>query len=389
MATNTSNGVVLNRLPSPTWNRLGVNRAYVNFDELPAASREAVYTEANVEQVKKETVATSEAVRFADEKSQGLRREAVIAGKRAIYQEQHFATGLGGDYTELIQTLVPETDLYTIEENQKVEQPIILSWNFGTEGKAAAQQVIYAKKNSEVTFLMVQESEKTAQGHAAFETKVIIEDGATVHLMKVNLLGEKFVLLDDSAAIVNDHATFDFTQLELGGAKNFIGCYADECGRHAHFNVNTGYMAEEDHLVDINYIAAQRGVKSDSRIYVKGSLKDTAKKIFRGTIDFRKGAKGAVGDEQEDVLLLDPRVTNKTVPVILTEEEDVDGRHGATIGNLSEDILFYLGTRGIGKDAAEMLMTRGRLLSVANLIPDDATVKKISSFIREAFETND
>ncbi len=384
-----NNGVVINHLPSPTWNRLNVNRAYVNFNDMPEVSAVASYSEANTEQVKKETVPTGDACAFADAKSQGIRREATIAGKRAIYQEQHFATGLGREFTELIEKIVPETDIYTIEEGQKVEKPVILSWNFGNEGKASAQQVIYAKKNSEVTFLLIQESEKNAKGHAAFETKVILEENATVHLMKVNLLGEDFVLLDDSAAVVNDHATFDFTQMSLGGAKNFLGCYADECGRHAHFNVNTGYMAEQDHLVDINYVAAQRGVKSDSKIYVKGSLRDTAKKIFRGTIDFRQGAKGAVGDEQEDVLLLDPAVTNKTVPVILTEEEDVDGRHGATIGNLSEDILFYLGTRGIGKEAAEMLMTRGRLLSVAHLIPDEATVKKISGFIREAFETND
>jgi Fe-S cluster assembly scaffold protein SufB len=148
-------------------------------------------------------------------------------------------------------------------------------------------------------------------------------------------------------------------------------------------------MADENHLMDINYIAVQRGERTNSRIYVKGSLKDKARKIFRGTIDFRNGAKGSVGDEQEDVLLLDPGVVNKTVPVILNEEEDVDGRHGATIGNLSEDILYYLGTRGIGKDAAEMLMTRGRLLSIAHLIPDEDTVSKISSFIREAFETNE
>ncbi len=389
MAANTSNGVVINRLPSPTWNRLGVNRAYVNFDELPQVEASAVYTEANTEQIQKEVKTTAEAIAWADGMSGGIRREATIAGKRAIYQEQAFATGLGGDYTNLIASLVETTDVYTIEENQKVAQPIILSWNFGQGGKACAQQIIYAKKDSEVTFLMVQESDKSAAGHAAFETKVILEEGATVHLMKVNLLGENFVLLDDAAAIVADHASFDFTQMELGGAKSFVGCYADECGRHAHFNVNTGYMADQDHLVDINYVACQRGVKSDSRIYVKGSLKDNAKKIFRGTIDFRKGAKGAVGDEQEDVLLLDPRVTNKTVPVILTEEEDVDGRHGATIGNLSEDILFYLGNRGIGKEAAEMLMTRGRLLSVANLIPDEETVRKISAFIREAFETND
>lgn len=380
-----TNGVVVNRLPSLTWNRLGVNRAYVNFDTLPQVSQMAERSVSNTEQVKWETKETRSAEDWADSFSHGVRRESYIAAKHAIYQEQVFASGLGGDYTDLIACLVPETDVFTVEENQKITKPVILTWDFKTGARAAAQQIIHAKKGSESTFLLNQISSKEAVGHAAFETKVILEEGAVVHLMKVNLLGSGMVLLDDSAAIVSDHAVFDFLQLELGGARTYTGCYADQCGDASSFRVNTGYLADADHLMDINYVAAQRGTKTSSNIYVKGSLKDRAQKVFRGTIDFRKGAKGSTGDEQEDVLILDPGVVNKTVPVILTEEEEVDGRHGATIGNLTEDILFYLGTRGIGKKAAEMLMTQGRLLSIAHMIPDQVTIDRISTFIREAF----
>ncbi|HCJ91382.1 MAG TPA: hypothetical protein DHV71_05810 [Acidaminococcaceae bacterium] len=119
----------------------------------------------------------------------------------------------------------------------------------------------------------------------------------------------------------------------------------------------------------------------DGAIDVKGVLADRAVKIFRGTIDFRNGSAGSVGDEQEDVLLLDEDVINKTVPVILCEEEDVDGRHGASIGRLSEDILFYLATRGIGEKEAQRLMLRGRLAGIARAIPDEETVKLIDAAI--------
>lgn len=379
------NGITINRLPSLTWNRLGVNRAFVNFDDMPQVENTVEFNIKNQEQIRHERRNTPDAEEWADSFSRGIRHESIISAKRAIYQDQVFATGLGGDYTDLITGLVPQTDIFTIEENQKTEKPVILQWDFGKGGKAAAQQIIYAKKGSESTFLLNQVSDKGAVGHAAFETKVILEEDAIVHLMKVNLLGDGFVLLDDSAAITGDRAKFDFLSLQLGAAKTYSGCYADQCGDDSKFIVNTGYLADQDHLVDINYVAAQRGMKTDSQIYVKGSLKDKARKIFRGTIDFRKGAKGSTGDEQEDVLILDPDVINKTVPVILTEEEEVDGRHGATIGNLPEDVLYYLGTRGIGKNAAEMLMTRGRLLSIAHMIPDEESIDRISDFIREAF----
>lgn len=387
--TENTNSVIVNRLPSLTWNRLGVNRASVDLARLPDVEAEAVFTAVNTEQVTVETRSTSEAAAWADGFTEGIRREAYIAAKKAIYQEQAFATGLGGDYTELIEKLVPDTEIYTVEENQKVGKPVVLTWDFGSGAKAAAQQIIHAKKGSESSFILYYRSEKDAAGHCAYETKVILEEGAVVHLMKVNLLGSGFVILDDSAAVAGDGAVFDFVQMALGGAKTYTGCYADQCGNDSRFMVNTGYMADQDHLMDINYVAAQRGKNTDSKIYVKGSLRDTATKVFRGTIDFRKGSKGSNGDEQEDVLIFDPGVVNKTVPVILTEEEEVEGRHGATIGNLSEEILFYLGTRGISGDDAEMLMTRGRLLSVAHMIPDPGLVTEISDFIEEAFSDHE
>ncbi|MEE3420797.1 MAG: SufD family Fe-S cluster assembly protein [Lachnospiraceae bacterium] len=382
-------GMTVNRLPSLTWNRLGVNFAKIFDDEIPASDAEAAFSARNDDQVARGARATEEAQTFADSMSDGVRREAYVAAKRSIYQGQHFATGLGHDFTDYMNANVPETYVYTVEENDHPDKPIVLNWDFGKGAKALAQQVIHVKKNAEATFLMTYTSEKNAEGLGMFETRVILEEGATLHLMKVNLLGEGFVLADDSAAVVRDGAHFDYLSVMLGAARTYAGCYADQCGKGAMFTVDTGYMAEKDHLVDINYVAAQRGKKTQSKINVKGSLRDTAKKVFRGTIDFRKGTKGSTGDEQEDVLLLSPRVTNKTVPVILTEEEDVDGRHGATIGNLSEDILFYLETRGLDADAAEMLMTRGRLAGVAHRIPDQDTVDRIDAFIEEAFGNND
>ena len=82
---------------------------------------------------------------------------------------------------------------------------------------------------------------------------------------------------------------------------------------------------------------------------------ERAKKVFRGTIDFKRGSAGSVGSENETVLLLGEDAENKTVPVILCAEENVEGSHGATIGELDEDTLFYFASRGIDRAAVERL----------------------------------
>ena len=70
------------------------------------------------------------------------------------------------------------------------------------------------------------------------------------------------------------------------------------------------------------------------------------------------------------------------MPMILCQEEDVDGRHGATIGQLGDDTLFYMQSRGIGEEEAKKLMIRARMESIARMIPDEALIIRIQQYIR-------
>ena len=117
------------------------------------------------------------------------------------------------------------------------------------------------------------------------------------------------------------------------------------------------------------------------------ALKDAAKKIFRGTIDFKKGAAGAVGNEKEDVLLLDDDVVNQTIPLILCAEEDVEGNHGATIGKLDDDMVFYLESRGMELPKIYKMMAKARIDAVLRLVPDEKTKADVASYL-ESEATN-
>ena len=94
---------------------------------------------------------------------------------------------------------------------------------------------------------------------------------------------------------------------------------------------------------------------------------------LRGTIDLVRGCKGAEGAERETVLLVDEGVRNKTVPVILCNEDDVAGNHGATIGHIRDDQQFYLASRGLSQEAAERLFVSAVVEQAALDAPDDAS----------------
>ncbi|MCD7760294.1 MAG: SufD family Fe-S cluster assembly protein, partial [Clostridiales bacterium] len=75
-----------------------------------------------------------------------------------------------------------------------------------------------------------------------------------------------------------------------------------------------------------------------------------------------------------------------TVPLILCAEEDVEGNHGATIGQLDEDLLFYLMSRGMSAGAVEDMVARARIEAVCQQIGDEAAEGRLHDYLEEVFQ---
>ena len=72
---------------------------------------------------------------------------------------------------------------------------------------------------------------------------------------------------------------------------------------------------------------------------------------------------------------------NKSIPMILCDEENVAGTHGSTLGRLGADELFYMQSRGISEDEAKVMMKKAKILSVAGKIPNEEVRQKIESWL--------
>ena len=83
--------------------------------------------------------------------------------------------------------------------------------------------------------------------------------------------------------------------------------------------------------------------------------------------------------------MLDESVHNKSLPVILCDEEDVEGRHGASVGRLGADLLFYMQTRGVDAKTAQEMMIKAKITSLCRFIPDENLVSRIADYVEESF----
>ena len=243
------------------------------------------------------------------------------------------------------------------------------------------EQVITAEENAEITVIMDYTSAKNAGGFSSIKTKLIAKPYSKIHLVKVQLLGSNYVQIDDTFGECDDSAKIEVTQIELGGSKVYAQVKNELDGYESRFKSDTAYITENGQILDMNYVVNHHGAKTDTKMIVKGVVGDAALKVYRGTIDFKRGCTDATGDEQEETLLMSKTAVNKSIPMILCDEENVAGTHGATLGRLGADELFYMQSRGISEEEAKLMMKKAKVLSIASLIPSDAVREKIENFL--------
>ena len=233
---------------------------------------------------------------------------------------------------------------------------------------------VKAEAGKEITVVeQLGSPEEKETGMLKFHTELELQENSHIHLIQICMPSEGQTLINKVTAKAEKNARVSVTQLFLGTGNTYSEVNAGLLGRKSDLTVKIGYFLQREQKLDINLIADHRGEKTTCDITAEGTLKDKAQKLFRGTIDFKKGACGAKGSEVEEVLLLSDDIVNKTIPLILCAEEDVEGNHGATIGELDEETLFYFAARGIGRKTAENMMARAKLEKLCPEIPDEET----------------
>ena len=307
---------------------------------------------------------------------------AVTAVMQPVLKEK-IATGMGEDFDECLKDISAPVRAYRVNAGAKVAVPLRYEALYRGNDARADITELSLDEGSSMTVIMRADAEEGAASRAAWQTKIRLKKNAYLRLIQVQNLTSECDFFNDIGCVAEEGATFELIQVILNGANIYYGCRTELVGKDSTMNADIAYNVSGTSALDMNYIANHIGRRTTSTMNVGGVLAGKGKKIFRGTIDFKNGAKGAVGNEKEDVLLLDEGVSNQTIPLILCAEEDVVGNHGATIGRLDEELLFYLQSRGLALGEIYRMMARARIDAVVRKIGDEET----QNVIREAYDT--
>ncbi|MBQ4402984.1 MAG: SufD family Fe-S cluster assembly protein [Selenomonadaceae bacterium] len=170
---------------------------------------------------------------------------------------------------------------------------------------------------------------------------------------------------------VGENARVEFISADLGRGNYSADVEIDLRGDDSAADLDAVYFGDGTRKLDFNYVIRQHGRRTKATMNVRGALTEHSDKIFRGTLDFQRGAKGSTGCELEEVIILSSGTRNRSVPLMLAAEDEVDGHHAVSIGRLDEEKIFYLMSRGLDKSEAERLIVEAAFNPVIEKITDE------------------
>lgn len=395
-----------NAMPAPTWHRLHVNSEKVALPEGLEISSDIEFEINGIElgELDAFNSALSAFQQKLDARNEGnvdTRAVAVAAvgdaspenldipalssyQRKAVLEElennvsNSFETGMGGEAYAYLESVSDGHLVLAASENAVSSATVRISAKDGIANAACVD--VIAAPHSKVSLTISYEGISGGSGFAGCGLRVFAGVGSEVMVDSIQALDGSWTVFDDSGYVLDDNAHVIVTHRVLGADSASTGLSADLRGDQSRIDVATRYLGIGHQERDFNYSIKQRGRSTESNLDANGVLSGESKKTLRGTIDFVHGCKGSTGNERETVLLADKNVVNKTVPVILCDEDDVMGNHGATIGHVRPEQHFYLSCRGLSDKAIESLFAVAALEEAHMAFEDERIKNGIAQF---------
>ena len=241
--------------------------------------------------------------------------------------------------------------------------------------------LVVAEPRSRVQVIVDHVDLHPARGFTNAVIEVYVGQGAAVDLVLVQREADSVYHVSNFAARVDRDAQLSLHTLSLGGAlvRSDASLLLAEEG--ARCRVHGLFAGSGQQLLDQHTLIDHAMPHGESRQLTKGILTGSARGVFRGRVIVRPGAQRSDAEQSNPNLLLSETAEIDSKPQLEIHADDVKCRHGASIGRLDEDALFYLRARGLEERAAREMLTRGFASELLDALPVPALGTALASLL--------
>ena len=168
------------------------------------------------------------------------------------------------------------------------------------------------------------------------------------------------------------------------GRKNFnFVCNLNKVYAKANWNLASLATENDNKTFYVSFYHHARHTYAKMENY--GVCENEASLNFFGTSSIERGAKTSATHQSAKIMVFDEKCKAKASPILCIDENDVEASHAAVVGQINEEHIFYLTSRGIPEDQAKKLITLGYLNPILNFFDDEETLNEIKNSIERRF----
>ncbi|MBS1076808.1 Fe-S cluster assembly protein SufD [Gluconobacter kondonii] len=246
----------------------------------------------------------------------------------------------------------------------------LISLSIGDTVSTHLQHRIVLEEGASLTLYDVNAGEGRYIANPRFD--IVVGKGATlrhIKLQRESLSGTHLAIV---SADVSEKGEYDSFTLNQGGSLARHEAVVTLNAPHAMVHVNGVQIVDGQRLNDLTSMIHHAAPDGSSRQTVKTVLSDAGQGVFQGKILVDRVAQKTDGYQMNQALLLSEKAQINSKPELEIYADDVKCSHGATVGALDDEQLFYLRSRGVPEAQARDILVRAFLIDALDLVADEA-----------------
>lgn len=290
-----------------------------------------------------------------------------------------------GKFAALTSALAQNGVLLYVPKNVQVEQPLhSVLWGPGANLAHFSHLIVFVEAGASVTYVHEAASpeESTPAMHSGI-VEIYVGENANFRFVELQSWGRHVWNFSHERARVERGGNLDWIFGAIGSrlTKNFSDL--DLAGEGAQGRMSGFYFTDGtqhlDHDTQQNHFAPN----CTSDLLFKGALKGKSRSVWQGMIYVAPGAQKTDGYQANRNLVLDDQARADSIPGLEILADDVRCTHGATVGKLEQEPLFYLKSRGIPQKEAEQLVVEGFFDPIMQRIPFEGVRERFQQAIQD------
>ncbi|MFM1821287.1 MAG: hypothetical protein RLZZ402_1646 [Bacteroidota bacterium] len=292
---------------------------------------------------------------------------------------------------DLNTALAENTQVLWVKAGVSVDQAITHDYILSVSKASAVQSrlIVYLEADASLTLI---ERAFTKDGSAEvlsnFVQEIYVSEKANLTYVKEQDLAQNTTHIDHTFITQLSNSQVDLFTFSLNAVyiRNNLHFYSD--GENVVSNLNGLYVPGEDQLMDSHTVVDHRKPNSESHELYKGVLLGNSTGVFNGKIFVRPDAQKTNAFQSCKNVLASTRATMNTKPQLEIWADDVKCSHGTTTGQLNDEALFYLRSRGISLGNARTLLLLAFVQEVIDRVEHEETKLRLTDKIISKIQTS-